>query len=255
MRKSLYALLVAPLFFAACNKGSDSPGNEFIINGVHDVSFGTAGSNVLSVAVAQSSGTQQPVTITVTGLPTGVSADIQPASGTPSFASAITFSQTGLTTAGTYPIHITGTSSSYAKTYDLNLTIPVLNGFVVSGTTYTRSSLMHSTNSFPPYVFSTILISSFDNGGAYLQGNISAALPTADGTYTYHVGGSAANAIGLDFDANNSSVSYSSDYGSDTTKTATLIVANGKYTLRANNIVLYNSSGSDMKTLTINASE
>lgn len=253
MKKILFALLLAPLFFTACKK--DDPANEFAINGIHDVNFATAGSNVLALAIVQTSGAQQPVTLTVTGLPAGATADIQPASGTPAFSSAITFSQ-GTAAAGTYPIHIVGTSSSFTKSYDLNLVVPALNGFVFDGKSYSRSTLMHTVNSFPPYVIASILISSFDNGGGYLQADLGQAWPTTDGTYTYHIGGMANNALNLAFSSNGTSASYDSYDIADTTKTATLKIAAGKFTLQVNDAILGNSSNPSMtKTLVVNASE
>lgn len=253
MKNLFYALLLAPLLFTSCKKSSDA--NEFAINGVHDVNFTATGGNVLALSIVQTSGAQQPVTLTVTGLPAGVTADIQPASGTPAFSSAITFSQ-GTAAAGTYPIHIVGTSSSFTKSYDLNLVVPALNGFIFDGKSYSRSSLAHSVNSFPPYVAATILISSFDNGGAYLQADLSQAWPTADGTYTYHIGGIADDALHLDFSNSAASTSYDTNNITDTTKTATLKIAGGKYTLQINGAILGNlSTPSDTKTLIVNATE
>src|ERR1044072_9453047 len=145
-RKTFYALLLVPMIFTACKKSDKT--NDFVINGIHDVDLGatTTGGNILALAIVQGSGAQEPVTITVTNLPGGITADITPASGTPSFSSSITFKQSGNATAGTYPIHIVGTSASYSKSYDLNLTVPSLNGFVLGGTTYRTSSLQRVTN-------------------------------------------------------------------------------------------------------------
>lgn len=123
MQKHLFFLLfVVAIGFSACKKSDSS--SEFIINNIHDIDLTSTASSVLPIAIMQTSGTQEPVTISVSSLPSGVAATIDPVSGTPDFSVGITFKLTGPTTAGTYPIKITGTSSSYTKSYDLNLIVP-----------------------------------------------------------------------------------------------------------------------------------
>jgi hypothetical protein len=255
MKKFLFALVLAPVLFASCSK-SDSPGNEFIINGIHDINMGTVGGNILALSVAQTSGTQQPVTITVTGLPAGMSADIQPASGTPAFASAITFSRTGNVVAGTYPIQIVGTSSSYTKSYDLNVVVPALNGFMIDGKTYGAANMTHRTVGSSPYYYSNIVVTSTDNGGGTFDASISDVLPSTDGTYTYKIGGYSSNSMSLSFSDNSSSGYYDNNYN-DSSVSATLIISGGKYSLSIPSIKLYSGggTGSSSKTLFVNAHE
>lgn len=117
-----YVLLLFVL--AACGKDNDStPGNQFIINGVHDVSMDSTGGNIMPVGVALTSGVQEQVTLSVTGLPLGITADIKPANGTPAFGSVITFNRAGTVTGGTYPLKLVGTSASYTKSYDFSLVV------------------------------------------------------------------------------------------------------------------------------------
>jgi len=251
MKKLFFALLLTPVLFASCKK-SDGPSNEFIINGIHDVNLGTAGGNILAVAVAQTSGTQEPVTITVTGLPAGLSADVQPASGTPAFGAAITFSRTANTAGGTYPIHIVGTSASYTKSYDLNIVVPQLNGFMADGKAY-GGSMSHPTGGFPPYVYSDIVITSTDNGSGYFDASISEDFPATDGTYTYKIGGRSNNSMNLNFSGNSSTTYFNNQ--DDSTLTATLTISGGKFSLTIPSIKLYAMSGGTSTTLFVNAHE
>jgi hypothetical protein len=136
LRKPFCLFVVLALFLAGCGKGSDNGGTgptafQFIINGIHDVTMDATGGNILPVAVALYTGIQEPVTLSVTGLPAGLTASITPATGTPDFGSVITFS--GTTTPGTYPIKLAGTSASYYKEYGLSVIVPG-NTFNINGT-------------------------------------------------------------------------------------------------------------------------
>jgi hypothetical protein len=250
IRKILFALLLAPVFFTACKKNESTP-NEFIINGIRDVNFGTTGSNVLPVTVSVSSGVQERVTLTVTNLPSGITATIDPNSGTPSFGSTITFNQTGGATAGTYAIHVVGTSSSYTKSYDLNLTVPSLNGWLVDGTSYRLFNL--STNSIAGYADLNAL--SYDNGGAYLDASIMGAFPTADGSYTYHLYTSSDvnKNMSVAFSPNTSSAYYQNS-GSDM-HDAVLKVSGGKYSLSFPTTEFVNSATGAKKMVTADMHE
>jgi hypothetical protein len=257
LKKILFALLLAPLFFTACKKSEDG-GPEYNITGIKDVNFTASGGNVLTLSVTQTSGTAEEMAIVITGLPAGVTADIQPSSGIPPFSSVVTFFQSGSPATGTYPIKISlagKASMANVKTYDLNVVVSALNGFVFDGMSYTRSSIMHATNNFPPYVSATMLISSFDHGSATVQASISEPWPSADGTYSYHIGGSATNAMHLIYSNNATSATYDTQNLTDTTKMATLKIAGGKFALTVNEATLENFAGTVSKTLMVNASE
>ena len=182
MRKFFFALLLAPLFFTACKKNESIP-NEFVITGIRDVDLSASGGSVLPITINVSSGVQERVVVSVTGLPAGITATIDPNSGTPSFSSTITFNQGSNATPGTYPVHVVGTSSSYTRSYDLNIKVPTLNGWVVDGMSYHLFNL--STNTIGTSAVLTAL--SYDNNTAYLNASIKGTFPTADGSYVYHL--------------------------------------------------------------------
>jgi hypothetical protein len=119
-------LYLAALFFflVSCSK-KDNSSNTFIVNGVQDISVAnyTPAPTSLSLQIAFVSGTQEPVTIAVSGVPTNVSDSIAPSSGTPTFNAVIYFTAKDAT-AGSYPVAITVTGASGGiKTYHLNLTV------------------------------------------------------------------------------------------------------------------------------------
>lgn len=122
--------LFALVFIALCScKKADSGGvgndsYNYIINGVADITIPANSTSNLNLEVKYSSGTQETVNLSVTGLPTGVTATITPASGIPTYTSVITFAVPSGVAAGTYPIKINGTSKSgIVKEYACNLKV------------------------------------------------------------------------------------------------------------------------------------
>ena len=125
--KKIYTWLLALSAFAAissCNKKDSDPPGSYAVNGVHDISMYTGTSYDLPVEFLFLSGSQGPVDISVTGLPTGVTASFSVASGVPTFQTIIHFQAGNTVAAGTYPIKIVGTSSVMSsKTIDAKLII------------------------------------------------------------------------------------------------------------------------------------
>lgn len=96
-----------------------------MVNGIQDISVANyaPAPTSLSLQIAFVSGKQEPVTITVTGIPVNVSDSIAPVSGTPTFNADIYFTAKDAT-AGSYPVIITITSASEgSKTYPFKLTV------------------------------------------------------------------------------------------------------------------------------------
>ncbi len=175
LRKILFAILLAPVFMASCKKEDRGPDNTFIINGVHDISFEGTGSTSLNLDIVQGTGAQESVTIAVSGLPSGVTAQVSPSSGTPAFSTYVSFQLSGNTAGGTYSVKITGTSASYSKSYDMKITVPDYGNFTINGTQYHVA--------YASRYSSTISFSTSD--GRSISCATLASLPTADGTYTY----------------------------------------------------------------------
>lgn len=85
-----------------------------------------------TVTVSLVSGTSQTVTLTTSISPTatGLTATVNPTSGTPTYTSTLTISTTASTATGSYSITVTGTSGSlsHSATYTLTVTAPGTGG-------------------------------------------------------------------------------------------------------------------------------
>jgi hypothetical protein len=244
MLKAIFsAFLFSALFVAACKK-DDTPDNTFIINGLHDIDFTSYNGSYLELVVVQASGTQERVTLSVTGVPAGVTAIITPENGTPDFDAIITFDITGDPTGGTYPIRIVGNTASHIKSYDLNLTVPPFNGFTVNGVRYRASYVQRS--------LSGVYIYSNGPNGGNLSCSSPDPFPDTDGVYTYQLEESAGstNSMQLSYSLSSSVYLLSGVPG----KTATVTIAGGKMSLSIPTVTLFSSTG-DQKELSVSASE
>jgi hypothetical protein len=84
----------------------------------------TAGSSVTNmISAALVSGTAQPVTYAVVGLPSGATASFSAASCNPTCSSTLTISTTGATPGGTSAITVSATGGGVTRTTSFNLTV------------------------------------------------------------------------------------------------------------------------------------
>lgn len=150
MKKTLFLAFCASALLSACSKSDNSnPGTttntggnnttsqpdssmQYIVNGLTDITINPTDSTYLALGVNLEKGTQEKVTLSVTGLPQNVSAGFSAPSGIPSFGTIITI-KSQKATPGSYPIKFTGTTASgKVKSYDLNLKVneqPVKPGY------------------------------------------------------------------------------------------------------------------------------
>ena len=82
------------------------------------------GSSYITVTVALTGGVTQLVYLSVSGLPSGASASLTPASGNPTFTSTCSISTSSSTPRGSYRITVTGTGGGLTRTtaFSLNVT-------------------------------------------------------------------------------------------------------------------------------------
>lgn len=192
--KQLFFALSAVLLLASCSKSDDGGSKlNFAINGVHDVNLdpNTMGSDKLPISVntVDAGGLQEPVNLSITGLPAGVTADFAPANGTPNFGTLLTFKNDFSGTGGTYPVKIVGSSASGTKEYPMNLTIPSFDGWVLSypvgpvSYVFNKTSIVKTPGSNTPGDFPVVTIYS---GMDRITATFSQAdgLPTAAKTFT-----------------------------------------------------------------------
>lgn len=131
MKKVIFALAVSlTLALYSCDKKPSTPvvtpvinNTEFNINGISDIKIPSNGSGDLVLSVQFVSGTQENVTLAITGVPSKVTAEFSTTSGIPTYASILSFASNNEAT-GTYPLTITATSASgVKKEFKFNLVI------------------------------------------------------------------------------------------------------------------------------------
>lgn len=131
MKKIIFALAVTlTVAVYSCDKKTSTPvvtpvknNTEFNINGISDIKIPSNGSGDLVLSVQLVSGTQENVTLAISGVPSKVTAEFSTTSGIPTYASILSFTSND-EAAGTYPLTITATSASGAKKeFKFNLVI------------------------------------------------------------------------------------------------------------------------------------
>lgn len=249
--KTLIVFLLATCFFISCSKpetfiSNPATKSTFTIIGVHDMAFDTSGHAVLALAVKDVTGdTQQSVSVGVSGLPRGILPTIKPHTGTTDFTTSITLSYDGVydtAAPGTYPLKIIGESASDTETYDCKLTIPPYNGFRLNYAFMRTASMSHTTDS--------VKIRSQIYAGT-LVGYNPAGWPTADGTYTYMVGGTASSSVNFTYIPKSYATIWTHDQGGADTVIVT--ISGGKMSIKSG--VLHTKGQAYPNTITINASE
>ncbi|XZF13705.1 hypothetical protein ACTHGU_18140 [Chitinophagaceae bacterium MMS25-I14] len=141
MKKLLLAILVSPLFFSSCKK-SDPLHPDFSVDGVQNISINYTQANNLFLTVSPAIDTLlSNVTLSVIGVPSGISAKLSKSNGTPPFFSILSFQPDYSTLPGTYPIKVTGANQFTTKSFDMNLIVPPVNGWQVDGKTCATDSV------------------------------------------------------------------------------------------------------------------
>jgi uncharacterized membrane protein len=235
MRVFYLLIALAALLFSSCKKQNSGPEFSYIINNVHDLTV-TAGSSVpLPLDVELQAGTQEPVALSVTGLPSGVTASFSAASGTPSFETVVTFNAAANAAPGDYPLKITGASaSSEVKSYDFVLHVEKSNYWSLGSNIYLASSIVTTSSG------GVSLMQASTTDGAMMAIQFNGNLPTVSGTYKVVSFPTAPDEVIL-VAVINSSITYISPGTGN--KTVSVTVVNGKIRLTATNIEMSGSAG------------
>ncbi|GAA4607879.1 Zn-dependent metalloprotease [Actinoplanes octamycinicus] len=99
-------------------------GNDFSVSLSPSAGTVAPGSSATaSIATAVTAGNAQPVSLTVSGAPTGVTAAVSPPSVTSGGSATLTVTVASTATAGTYPLTITGTGTDTTHTATYTLTV------------------------------------------------------------------------------------------------------------------------------------
>jgi exo-1,4-beta-D-glucosaminidase len=119
--------------------GTTPSGNDFSLAASPASGTVTAGgSTTTTLSTAVTSGSAEPVALTASGLPAGVTAAFAPATVTSGSPATLTLTTTAATAAGTYPVTLTGTAAS--GTHTATYTLTVGSGGSSGGKTYDAST-------------------------------------------------------------------------------------------------------------------
>lgn len=137
MKKILSLSFIALLVIAACKKDDtpqtipnptpapvvDSNAMQYVINGLTDVSLGWSEEKMIPLSFAYVKGNQEMISVSINGLPAGVTAEFDVAKGTPSFATILKL-KTNVSKDGNYPLQVVcKTDKDSVKKFDFNLKV------------------------------------------------------------------------------------------------------------------------------------
>jgi subtilisin family serine protease len=220
-----------------------TPANDFSVSVSPASGSVAAGSSVATtVNTATTAGSAQSVSLSASGLPAGASASFSPASVTSGGSSTLTISTTASVTNGTYPITVTGTGASGTRTATYTLTVTGGSTGNCTGTNGTDVAIPDLST-----VTSTITIACGRNASASstvavnivhtYRGDLVIDLVAPDGT-AYRL----KNSSGTD-SADNVNATYTGNLSSE--------AANGTWTLRVQDVALFDTGRIDTWTLTV----
>ncbi|MGN9908088.1 S8 family peptidase [Phytohabitans sp. LJ34] len=219
------------------------PANDFSVSVSPTSGSVAAGSSVTTtVNTATTAGSAQSVSLSASGLPAGASASFSPASVTSGGSSTLTISTTASVTNGTYPITVTGTGAAGTRTATYTLTVTGGSTGNCTGTNGTDVAIPDLST-----VTSTITIACGRNGSSSstvavnivhtYRGDLVIDLVAPDGT-AYRL----KNSSGSD-SADNVNATYTANLSSE--------AANGTWTLRVQDVALFDTGRIDTWTLTV----
>jgi hypothetical protein len=138
---TVFAFLSFALFSCSSNNNNNNTNGMGLIkvSGIHDVVVGMTYGDSMSLTIEGTRSIDENVALTITGLPSGVTANVSPSSGVPTFASFVRFTNMSAIP-GSYDCQLTCTGTkSGKKSYDFNVTV---HGAPVCGllTTYNGTS-------------------------------------------------------------------------------------------------------------------
>jgi hypothetical protein len=116
--------------------GTSVPGNDFsLATNPASAAVDPGGSASATVTTAVTSGSAQPVTLSVTGAPAGVTASVSPGSVTAGGSATLSVTTTAAAVPGSYPLTVTGaaTSGRHSATFTLTVNGTPPAGGIVNG--------------------------------------------------------------------------------------------------------------------------
>lgn len=112
MKKSITLLLLVLVALSGCKKDKvEDNSMQYTINGLSDITYKYTKQSI-PVEIKYTSGNQEPVKLSVTGMPTGLGYTLSSSAGTPTFGAVLELTTTGILAKGTYPLKFTSTTNS-----------------------------------------------------------------------------------------------------------------------------------------------
>ena len=172
---------------SSCTLGATSGvvPNLFSLSTSSSATLVTGSSTSLTLTTAVTSGVSQPVALTVSGLPSGVSAAFQSSSLNAGGTTQLTLTSSSLTAPGTYPLVITGTGNSDSSSVDVSLVVSVPNLFSLS----TSSSATLVTGSSTSLTLTTAVTSGVGQSVALTVSGLPSGVSAAFQSSSLNAGG------------------------------------------------------------------
>lgn len=120
----LLLLLAILAIIPGCSKDKKEASFSYVVNNFGDVSVSSGGSKDVSYEIKLVEGSQQTVTLSTKGLPSGIKATFSPASGTATFTSVVNYTANASVAAGSYPFTlVASTSGQPDKEFNANIMV------------------------------------------------------------------------------------------------------------------------------------
>jgi hypothetical protein len=140
---TLLLLCTLTLSINSCKKSGSNP-TTYTISGLSDVELAQGGTDALTLSIKNTGTYQDQVSLGVDGLPAGVSVRFSTMSGTPTFNTTLTFSNTSAVV-GTYSCRLIVSQGTSKKYYDFTLEITKTPACGLPGTYhYTQTCAMNA---------------------------------------------------------------------------------------------------------------
>ena len=123
MKKNLFLPLLLLLMFSLFSCKKETETFDYNVNGINNLATNRGETKTITVDVSKTQGPPEEVTISLQGVPNGVTAAIETRQGLPDFTTPISFIISPSTDTGSYQVTLIATSASRVKTVIFNLKV------------------------------------------------------------------------------------------------------------------------------------
>ncbi|MBL7712484.1 MAG: hypothetical protein JNL13_08475 [Chitinophagaceae bacterium] len=177
--KNLRILCLCISLFYSCKK-DEEPKDNFTINGIHDISFGSQTSDTLSFSVDLLPGAvSEMIDLQIEGLPDDLKATLSKTSGKPTFNSLLTIERQESSIGTHYAQLIAIAPNGKRKAYPIKVVVPALRDMRFDGNYYGIFEAVNDSAN------QAIFIRAAQQANLYLY--LPSGLPNTTGTYTYRI--------------------------------------------------------------------